>query len=116
SAEVLNMLEASDTFILGVEFSGTESAQVYASSYYNYTDPTHAAAGDSAIKKNYSNSPSSLAELIAATVPSYWQDAGNNRVWIKVFGGIEPFESPDDIDQEEFSDEILYQPFRIRVY
>ncbi len=107
-----NMDAAAQTFVVGVQFSGSEPAQVFTTTWAA-EDDAHAAAPDSAIKRNYI-AVGSLQEVMSSAGGVYWQDTATNRVWAKVVGGLEqsyiaPGTPPND-------DTFLYDKFYLRVH
>lgn len=108
-----NAFATGDDFVLGIRFAGTNPAQVYASTYYNYFEPAHAASGNSPIKHNYT-SVGSLDAVVASSGETFWQDAASNVVWVKVNGGLSQTWTDDQYD--EHSDERLYRAMNLRVY
>lgn len=84
-----NMLETSDTVVLGVEFSGSINANVSFDGA-NYSEVT------------------SLQAVIDSQGETYWQDVSNNKVWLKLQGGRWEL-NPYDISWEG----PLYEPMTL---
>jgi hypothetical protein len=111
-----NLQQASDSFVLGVRFSGDEDAQVYGSTYGDFMNPGHATSPASAIKHDYAE-VGSLQEVIDSDGETYWQDEVNNIVWIRVAtGNIQQFQVSDADAENPVSDVMLYNEFRIRIW
>ncbi len=110
---VENALTAGDDVVIGIRFSGAEPAQVYASTYYNYFDPNHAASPSSTIKHDYTP-VASLAAVVASPGETYWQDVAGNVVWVKFRGGLA--QTWNDADYPANSDERLYRATNLRVH
>lgn len=110
---VENAPTSDDDVVLGIRFAGTNPAQVYASTYYNYFQPGHAASGSDTHK--HDDAPvASLAAVQASAGETYWQDATNNIVWVKVQGGLEQYWN--DSDYGPTTDQQLYRSFNLRVH
>lgn len=106
---VENMLTADDTLILGVEFSGSyDVAELYTTTWPNYMYLNH---GD--YRNNYTP-VANFPALLASPGETYWQDAANDRVWIKLVGGVDQPWNPNDYPPT--ADEVLYRLFHLRVY
>ncbi len=73
--QVENMTEASDTQVMGIQFEGSINPTVF---LQQVTYPT-----------NYHvySQVNSLQEVIDSAGETYWQDAANNLVWVKLRGG-----------------------------
>jgi hypothetical protein len=108
-----NAPTANDDLVIGIRFAGTNPAQVYASTYYNYFDPGHANSGSDTHKHNYT-AVASLAAVQASAGETFWQDSANNVVWVKVQGGLAPYWN--DSDYGPLTDEQLYRTFNLRVW
>lgn len=119
---VENMLKPTDSLIMAVEYSGSFAiGQVYISSFPNFMSNGHANWPTS-----YTNSPSAGSKYVfqpvqnrtalvnANGVGAYWHDRVNNKVWLKIRGGIPMFWNENDYGQ--FSDEKLYRKFNFRIY
>ena len=110
--ELENMDAVDRSFVIGVEFDGAEAAQVFTTTWDAMND-SHAAAPDSAIKRNYTAVGSRQA-VIDSAGGTYWQDAANDRVWIKVSGGLEQnFVPPGTLPTDDL---LLYDVFRLRIH
>ncbi len=109
---VENMLTENDTFTIGVEYNGAyQINQVYSSSFANFMDSLHAYYPESFVWKHIYKRVSSIDSL---DVECYYHDSINNRVWIKIQGGIDMTWNPNEFG--EFSDEKLYRLFNIRIF
>ncbi|MEO9967521.1 MAG: G8 domain-containing protein [Reichenbachiella sp.] len=73
--EVENMMETSDTQVIGVQFDGTIDPVVFIQQERN--------------PNNYHvyEEVGSLTEVVASTGETWWQDKNSHRVWIKLQGG-----------------------------
>lgn len=73
--EVDNMMENTDTQVIGIQFDGSIDPVVYIqqernpNNYFVYTEL------------------STLQEVIDSAGETWWQDKTNNRVWVKLMGG-----------------------------
>lgn len=118
SVDISNMHNASDTFVLGIRFAGAEEAQVYSTTYTypGYFNDNAATAPSWPSKHDYTEMANRQA-VIDSTGESYWQDHDNDIVWIKVtVGDLVQFVPPPEGDETEFSDEILYNEFHLRIW
>lgn len=109
-----NFLSAEDSLVVGIEYSGEFAvSQVFTSTFYNYFDTGHTNGGASGIKHIYTQ-VDSLQAVINSTGETYWQDTINNKVWVKIKGGIDQLWDPDDYDQH--SPELLYWRMYLRIW
>ena len=118
SVDISNMHEPSETFVLGIRFSGTEDAQVYSTTYTypGYFNDGAATAPDWASKHNYTE-VSGRQAVISSTGETFWQDHSNNIVWISVSAGdLVQFSASAEEVADEFSDFNLYNEFHLRVW
>ncbi len=118
SVDISNMHDGSDTFVLGIRFSGSEPAQVYSTTYtypgYFNDDaanaPTWASKHDYAAVMDRQAVQNSIGE-------TYWQDIVNDIVWIKVTpADLVQFEPPPEGEGAEFSNAVLYNEFHLRIW
>lgn len=78
-----NMLEDTDTVVIGIQFDGSLNPAVYVqqetdvNNFLGYTEV------------------GSLQDVINSDGETFWQDNANNRIWVKLRGG-RWVESPDD--------------------
>jgi hypothetical protein len=77
--EVENMLTTDDTLVIGVQFDGSIPANVWLSSPGNQVVPYENLADG--------NPGAGIDDVISSGGGTYWQDAANDRVWIKLRGG-----------------------------
>ena len=90
---VTNIKDSADCQILAIEYSGDYTIdQVYTTVTWDY----FTAAGQPASGTKHTYGPVALLEdlLNPNSGRKYWQDTINNRVWIKIKGGIDQFWSP----------------------
>jgi hypothetical protein len=111
--ELENLLEPSDTFVLGVRFDGADPAQVYTTTAYQYFNVGFETLPPTAWKHDYA-SVGSLAEVIASPGEVFWQDVANDVVWIRVRGGLEPH-FVDPTTSGPYGDRALYERFNLRI-
>jgi len=99
SVNVENMLETEDVQVIGIEFDGSiTDITVYTQAY-----------GSSEVYEEV-NSLQLVRDSAGAT---FWQDAGNNRVWLKIRGGIWQFWT-QNIDEAVASfEDLTYETFRL---
>ena len=110
-----NARYADDRFVLGVQFDGTEPAQVFSSSLRSFTDE-HANAPDHQWKTNFAELESKQA-VIDSGGHSYWQDTTNNMVWIHVAGSnLEQPTFPYLGELTETSDPVMYYSWQLRIH
>lgn len=107
-----NLLTAGDTFLMAVQFNGVNPASVYTTTQYQYFNPGVETAPDSVFKQQYAAAPS-LADVVASVGGTFWQDAANNLVWIKLRGGLQ---DPFIEDPNPFGDEALYGEMYLRLH
>jgi hypothetical protein len=79
-ATVSNLYRSTDSVIFGVQFDGATSIT---SAYY----AANGGSGTGTGRRDMS-SGANLAAVEASGGDVYWQDTGNNRVWMKVKGGL----------------------------
>ncbi len=109
-----NMLTTQDTLVMAVEYSGSfEVTQVYSSTFWNIFEPNHEQA-PSFSRKHVFEQLENREAVLSSNVESYWHDAENDLVWMKIIGGIDP--GWDDEDYSETSDQRLYRKFRMRIF
>lgn len=89
-----NMLETSDTLVMGIQFSGEVTPTVYAQA--------------SAVTRIYTE-VDSLASVRASDGETWWQDESNDRVWVKLQGGHWQFWDQTGQFAVPTSDELLYE-------
>jgi hypothetical protein len=103
---VSNMLESSDRLVVALEFDGgTTPSAVMARVYRTHTDFAYTAVG-------------SLAALRASDGETYWQDHGNNLIWVHLRGGrwTAHWDQTDNYEPTADDDEdSLYEPIVLRV-
>ena len=111
---VSNMLTANDYQVLAVEYNGNYKIDGVFASLRNYI--TDFAPNELPVADMYTHvyAPvSSLNQVINSTNGEvYWQDRVNNKVWMKVRGGV----NPGNPDVSEIKDANLYKSFNIRLY
>lgn len=113
---VENMHASNAAFVLGIQYSGSYTAQVFTSTYghEHYITDTHAQAGSWANKHDY-QALLSRQQVIDSSGESFWQDTVNNIVWIKVaFANLVQINPADPTDI--YSDAVLYNEFHLRVW
>lgn len=93
-----NMLEESDTLVLGVQFSGATTPNAV------YT----MAPGSGPSVRVYTE-VNSLQEVRNSTGQTWWQDTASNLVWVKLQGGSWEFWDPSHTSAVPTSDELLYE-------
>jgi hypothetical protein len=105
-----NASSLEDGFVLGVHFTGSKSPQVYVTSSYDYLGST-VTNGPTDSRKRIYTPVSGLGAVAASQGGVFWQDSGNEVVWIKIQGGLEvhPGEDPN-------SDAALYLPHFLRIH
>ncbi|MBK8565881.1 MAG: right-handed parallel beta-helix repeat-containing protein [Saprospiraceae bacterium] len=104
-----NMLTNNDTLILGVQFSGEYAVEeLYTTTWHSYMNLNHG------IYRNDYAAVADFASLLASPGETYWQDATNDRVWVKLVGGVQQWFNPGDFPPT--ADEELYRMFRLRLY
>ena len=109
AVSVENMLTVNDELVLGVEFSGAYSVEaLYSTTWYHYMDLNHGA-----FRNDYAP-VADFAALLASSGETYWQDVANNRVWVKMQGGVAQPWNPNDFPPT--ADEVLYRLFHLRIY
>jgi hypothetical protein len=119
---VENMLTASDSLILAVEYSGSmRVSQVYASSHWLWRNQSVAEWPSNFWGKTIFTPAGSREAVFASSAQgAFWHDVENNLVWMKMRGGLSmAWEgngggTPDQF--AETSDEKLYREFGIRIY
>lgn len=99
--DVENMLEPSDQVVIGIEFSGALNALVRMWSYTNRAE-TYQALG-------------SLDEVRSSNGATFWQDKGNNIVWIKMRGGFWQFWTANTNEAIPTDDEKLYETTVLKI-
>jgi len=93
-----NMLEETDTLVLGVQFDGgTTPTNVY-----------HIGGGSGASVRGY-ESVGSLQAVRDHVGHAYWQDTDNDRLWVKLRGGSWQFWDQTGLEAVPTSDELLYE-------
>jgi hypothetical protein len=110
SVDISNMQEDTDSFVLAVRFSGSQSARVYTSTlfYPGYLEDSHANSSGTSEKHNYVELSSRQA-VIDSPNEVYWQDTANNLVWIKiVLNGLEQSTSVGEVT--------VYNQFHLRIW
>lgn len=99
---VENMLEASDTQVIGIQFDGNINASVRlwvdTDTWFNYTELN------------------SLQEVINSTGETFWQDNTNNRVWVKIRGGRWEFWTNNPQEDLPSSDELIYETVILKIF
>lgn len=95
---VENMLDESDTQVLGIEFDGT------------LPDPFVQIRRD----ENWNNNSlyeqvGSLQEVIDSEGETWWRDIANHRIWIKIRGGVWEYEDGDNFEAE------IYERMTLRI-
>lgn len=113
---VENMLTVNDSLIIAVEYAGTQDIhQVYTSTFPSFMSTGHANWPTTYANKHVFQQVKSRAEVInAGGVGAYWQDRVNNKVWIKLKGGMQMHWN--EADYGVFSDERLYKLFGLRIH
>lgn len=93
-----NMLEETDTLVLGVQFDGdTMPNAVY-----------HIGGGSGASVRVY-EAVGSLQAVRDHSGHAYWQDTDNDRIWVKLRGGSWQFWDQTGLEAVPTSDELLYE-------
>lgn len=105
-----NMQTIGDWFVLGVAYSGATAARVYTTGYENYFSYAQTPNGPS--KRNFVE-VADFAALIAHAGDAYWQDHVNQRVWMKIRGGMT---DPFVVNADPLGDELLYKPLYLRIH
>ena len=111
---VLNVTEVGDSFILGIEFNGSKTPRVYATTrpYPFNISSTISEGADDDFKKSYLPR-NSYNELDSSNAGGYWQDKDNNMIWLKIYNS--DLNQIDNIN-DPFAEESLYGRFFIRVW
>jgi hypothetical protein len=99
---VENMLEPTDTQVIGIQFEGTINASVRLSV-------------DSDTWFNYAKLDS-LQEVIDSDGETFWQDKDNNRVWVKIKGGRWEFWTNNPEEDLPNSDELIYETVLLQIF
>ena len=111
---VSNMLTANDYLVLSVEYNRDYKIDGVFASLRNYI--TEFAPNELPVADKYTHvykPVSNLNEVKTSTNGEvYWQDRVNNKVWMKVRGGV----NPGDPDLSQISDANLYKLFNVRLY
>jgi hypothetical protein len=106
---VENMLTANDTLILGVQFSGEYAVEeLYTTTWNAYMNLNHG------IYRNDYTAVPDFDSLLASPGETFWQDATNDRVWVKLVGGVAQPWNPANYPST--ADEVLYRLLRLRIY
>jgi len=95
-----NMLEPADTIVVGVEFSGAVSPNVYVFTpgfFRVYTEL------------------GSLQAVRDSAGETWWQDTTNNMVWVKLRGGFWQFWTNDPDVAVPSSDDLLYETTTLHI-
>ncbi len=99
---VENMLEPNDTQVIGIQFDGSNDATVRlwvdTDTWFNYQEV------------------GSLQEVIDSAGETYWQDASNNRVWVKLQGGRWEFWTSNPQEDLPNSDELIYETVVLKIF
>lgn len=114
SIDITNVKNQNDYFVLAISFSGSKQVRVYAttSGYPQHLSDSVANAENSSSKHTYVGL-TSLQEVLSSQGETFWQDASNNLVWVKV----SRISLQSNIDPEDpFSDSSLYDDFRLRMF
>jgi sorbitol-specific phosphotransferase system component IIA len=115
ACSIENMLTTNDSLILAVEYHGDYAInQVYISSWPNFMDPNHANWPTSYAYKHVYQAVGSRNQVINSAGETYWHDRANNKVWIKIKGGIQQIWN--DTDYSAVSDQRLYRLFHLRIF
>ncbi|TAF80079.1 MAG: T9SS C-terminal target domain-containing protein [Sphingobacteriales bacterium] len=112
---ISNMLTTNDYQVIGAEYNGNYAIDAV----FTSTSGDHMNFGDSTpLPTNQSDthvyqSVNSLAEVINAPLGEvYWQDRVNNKVWVKIRGGL----NSGDASLPWTNDYNLYKYFKLRAY
>lgn len=112
--DVNNMSQDSDRFVLGIQFDGTEPAQVFASTFFSrYLREDYALQADDDFKRTYTALDSRQA-VIESDGGTYYQDVENNIVWVHLVGGMNPRFDPENEDPN--SNQRLYYEWHLKVW
>lgn len=99
---VENMLEPSDTQVIGIQFDGNINASVRlwvdTDTWFNY------------------NELNSLQQVINSEGETYWQDNANHRVWVKIKGGRWEFWTNNPQEDLPSSDELIYETVILKIF
>jgi len=110
-----NMIEEKDSLFMSVEYDGSYSiSQVYSSSWPQFMSPEHELWPTTYNYKHVFLPLSDKNSVFLSSKESYWQDKPNNKVWIKIKGGIKQIWK--DSDYKITDDEPLYRKFNLRIY
>jgi hypothetical protein len=93
-----NMLEESDTLVLGVQFSGAVTPNA-----------VYTIGGGSGASVRVYTPAGSLQDVRDSSGLTYWQDTTNNLVWVKLQGGSWQFWDQSGQFAVPTSDELLYE-------
>ena len=89
-----NMLEASDTLVFAIQFSGDVTPVVYIRSYGRFE-----------VYEEVDN----LDTVRSSGGATWWQDRDNDRVWVKLRGGFWEFFDPTFETAAPTDDDLLYE-------
>ena len=94
---VENMLEDTDTQVIGIQFDGTLDPTIFIQQESNLNNWT------------VYDQVNSLQEVIDSNGETYWQDTTNNRVWVKLRGGrwVETVHDTGDFDRMTYERMLL---------
>ena len=98
---VENMITTNDLQVIGVQFDGGINPTVYLQSPGSL--------------RTYTN-VNSLNEVINSSGETFWQDAQNNRVWIKIQGGHWQYWTNDPLVSVPSNDDLLYNTSILRIF
>lgn len=110
---VENMLETTDDLLLAIEYSGDYLIEHVLTTTNYFYDGDNILLAPASAQKHVYQPVANRQEVIDSNGETYWQDAANNLVWIKIAGGLQEGFNPDDYEPHD--DERLYERFYLRV-
>jgi hypothetical protein len=113
--KITNAYRDTDSFILGIAFDGSVSATgyFYSSSSDRERPKSWPSTWHEEVYVRRLTSAGSLMEVLSSNGDKIWQDAQNNRVWVKVKGGL-PF--PNQATLDPTVEDGLYRPTSLVLY
>jgi hypothetical protein len=98
---VENMLNTSDTIVIGIQYSGILNPVVGLQSYSNF----------------YPYTSVGTFELMRDSAgETFWRDSTNNRIWVKLRGGRWQYWTSNPSISTPSSDDLLYNTTQLRIF